>query len=272
MPIAQSFYLRKVKKLKAAFAYIRYSIHASTKHDIHSPFVFELLTKVIENKRKEPVFSEIEGLRKNLLGSTEEIEVEDLGAGSSVLPGNCRKVSQIAKYALKSPKYAQLLYRLVARFKPSDILELGTSFGISTLYMASGNELCNIITLEGCPAIANKARAHFKALNKTNIRIVEGNFDATLSEILQQVNTLDLVFFDGNHRKEPTLDYFNQCLKKKHRGSLFIFDDIHWSEKMTEAWEEIMNHPEVTITIDLHQMGLVFFRTGQEKQHFVIRF
>lgn len=267
-----SFYLRRVKKIKTVFAFLRYWIHASTKHDIHSPFVFELLTKVIENQKKEPVFSDIEDLRKKLLSSEKEIEVEDLGAGSTAFKGNKRRLSQIARHALKSPKYAQLLYRLVAHFKPSEILELGTSFGISTLYLSAGNSQAKTTTLEGSPAIASIAKENFRAWNNPNIRLVEGNFDTSLPEYLQSGGKPDFVFFDGNHCKGPTLSYFKQCLRSKREDSVFIFDDIHWSDEMNEAWEEIKNHQEVTCTLDLYQLGLVFFRSGQEKQHFTVRF
>ena len=198
--------------------------------------------------------------------------MEDFGAGSALAKGSRRKISEITKYASKSPKYGQLLFRLAAHFKSAEILELGTSMGISSLYLAAGNKTSNLTTMEGSTALAARAKENFKSLHSKNIRLIEGNFDNTLPDFLQSAGQLDLVFFDGNHRKEPTLNYFRQCLAKKHSGSLFIFDDIHWSDGMTEAWEEIKANPEVSITIDLHQMGLVFFREGKEKQHFVIRF
>jgi predicted O-methyltransferase YrrM len=265
-------YLRGVKNTKALFAYIKYYLQASSKHDIHSPFVFELLTTVIENKDQDPAFIEIEKLRKALRASIREIDLQDLGAGSSVMKGRRRKISEIVRYSAKSPKYAQLLFRLAAHFQPAEILELGTSLGISSLYLALGNTKANVRTLEGSAALAEMAKENFEKLHVKNIGVIEGNFDDTLPAYIRTVNKLDLVFFDGNHRKEPTLDYFRMCLTKKHSGSLFIFDDIHWSEEMAEAWEEIKANPEVSISIDLHQLGLVFFRTGKEKQHFTIRF
>jgi len=200
------------------------------------------------------------------------IEVTDLGAGSSQLKGIKRKVSDLAKYSAKSAKYGQLLYRLSAHFKPFNILELGTSFGISTLYLSLGNEDATTTTMEGCPEIAALAKKHFSSLNSNRIEVITGDFGKALPAYLQKNNRLDLVFFDGNHRREPTLEYFRLCLEKANDNSLFIFDDIHWSEEMEEAWAEIKNHPSVTVTIDLFFVGLVFFRKGQEKQHFSIRF
>jgi predicted O-methyltransferase YrrM len=88
---------------------------------------------------------------------------------------------------------------------------------------------------------------------------------------LNSLPKLDLVFFDGNHQKVPTLDYFHHCLTKAHENSIFIFDDIHWSSEMDEAWQQIQGHEQVSLTIDLFQFGLVFFRKGIAKQHFTLR-
>ncbi len=80
-----------------------------------------------------------------------------------------------------------------------------------------------------------------------------------------------LLFIDGNHQKEATLAYFEKLLPTVHNDSVMIFDDIHWSKGMEEAWEIIKQHSEVRVTIDTFQWGLVFFRREQEKEHFVIR-
>ena len=200
------------------------------------------------------------------------IEVTDLGAGSSQHKGIKRKVRDIAKYSAKSAKYGQLLYRLSSHFHPSQILELGTSLGISTLYLSLGNEYATITTIEGCPEIAALAKKHFSSIHNSPIEVIIGDFRKALPVYLQKNSGLDLVFFDGNHRREPTLEYFRLCLEKANADSLFIFDDIHWSEEMEEAWAEIKNHPDVTVTLDLFFIGLVFFRKGQQKQHFTIRF
>jgi predicted O-methyltransferase YrrM len=70
---------------------------------------------------------------------------------------------------------------------------------------------------------------------------------------------LDFVFFDANHQKQPTLQYFNQCIAKANKNGIFVFDDIHWSEGMEQAWEIVKQHPKVTTSIDLYHMGILFF-------------
>jgi predicted O-methyltransferase YrrM len=104
-----------------------------------------------------------------------------------------------------------------------------------------------------------------------NIEVITGPFDDTLAGALQQIGKVDLVFFDGNHRKEPTLHYFKACLQHADENTVFIFDDIHWSPDMQDAWEEIGRHESVTSTADLFFFGLVFFRKELSKQHFSLR-
>lgn len=259
-----------MKNIFFLFKYLKYLLSAKTAHGIHSPFVFDLYNEVINKKGNYYSFDKIELLRTKLLISNKEIDVTDLGTGKS----GKRTISEIAERSLKNKKYAWLLFRIVNHFKPNTILELGTSLGISTAYLASSNPNAKVITIEGCPSISNEAKNNFASLGLNNIETVVGNFDNVLTSNLQHLTSngnLDFVFFDGNHKKIPTLNYFKQCLEYAHNNSIFIFDDIHWSDEMENVWEEIKSHPQVLITIDLFFMGLVFFRKEQEKQNFVIR-
>jgi len=254
--------------------YLKYKIGSKHKHGhgIHSPFIYELLRKVIEGKVNSERFSDIENLRKQLLKNDNSIVVRDLGAGSKVSKTRERKISEIAKNALTREKYARLLFRLVDFFKPKNIVELGTSLGISTLYLATASGNSHIITLEGSEEVAKIARHNFELLKCKNIEIQIGNFDDVLPVVLGKIESLDFVFFDGNHQKEPTLRYFEACLERKNNNSVFIFDDIHWSEGMESAWNEIKRHEKVVVTIDLFFFGLVFFRKEMSKQNFIIKF
>jgi len=252
--------------------YISYKLKAVSKHKVHSPFVFDLIVDVFENENSYYAFPAIELIRKKLLLKTKTITVEDMGAGSRVFKSNQRKIKDIVKHSAKEPKYAQLLFKLVNYYQPTTILELGTSLGLTTTYMAKARKNGKIYSLEGSPEICKEAQSTFKSLLVKNVELVQGNFKDTLPETLSKIDNVDFAFFDGNHQKEPTLDYFNQCLQKSNENSVFVFDDIHWSDEMTEAWEEIKAHPEVTLTIDIFQFGIVFFRKGAEKQHFVLRY
>lgn len=255
-------------------AYIKYLLRSGNEHSIHSPFLFELYNEVIAvRKDNRPDYEPIVALRKKLLRSDEAIEVLDLGAGSRVNKSNLRKIRTIARNAEKPAKFGRLFYRLIQRFQPQTIIELGTSLGLTTLYMSKANPKARLITFEGCPQTAEKARQHFHRQNANNIEIVLGNIDETLPARLKELDQpIDFAYFDANHRYEPTVRYFEDCLPHIQDGSVFIFDDIYWSEGMTEAWEYIKAHPKVTVTVDLFWIGLVFFRSGQVKEDFTLRF
>lgn len=261
-----------MSKLVQAKSYLNYLLKAKNRNGVHSPFVYALLDSVIYNTSiNPPAFREIETLRKELEGRTDTIEITDLGAGSTVNTSKTRKVGDIARNSSKPPRLAELIYKLAKKFQPGTIVELGTSLGISTSYLSHACPNSKVYTIEGCPETAKIAEANFEKLGLKNVALRVGNFDNKLPELIKEVEQLDLVFIDGNHRKDPTVDYFNQCLEKADEDSIFIFDDIHWSTGMEEAWEAVKKHPRVTVTLDLYYIGIVFLRNNQAKEDFVIR-
>lgn len=262
--------------LKLAFKYIRHRISAANGkgHGIHSPFVFEFVQKVLNDKKNYQEFSRIEAFRKRLLADQTPVPVEDYGAGSAFLEAIASgNIASLTSNAAKSKKYGQLLYRIVQFYQPHYIVELGSSLGISTAYLAAGAPESSVITGEGNHFVASVAENNFRMLGYSNIQVITGNFDTTLPQILSGLPHVDLAFIDGNHRELPTLNYFSQLLKKASPASVLIFDDIYWSRGMESAWKQIREHSSVMLTIDLFFMGIVFFRPEfKVKQHFRIRF
>ena len=252
--------------------FILHRITSKTRHGVHSPFVYKLIDEVIYDLKSKDEYKNIEDLRKKLILDDRIITITDLGAGSHMNNNKQKAVSQIAENALKPRRLAQLIYRLAKIMQPANIIELGTCLGITTAYLAKAVPDAHVITMEGCPETAKVAQDNFKALSLGNIHLEVGNFDDNFPKVITQFPKLDFVFIDGNHRKEATLNYFNWSLPKVHENSLLIFDDIYWSKGMKEAWEEIKNHPDVTCTVDLFWIGLVFFRKGQAKEHFKVKF
>ena len=257
--------------LRFAKDYLLYRLKAKSRHGTHSPFVYRLVDKVIYDFHAKKVYADIEKIRAGLLADERVITVTDLGAGSHVNNNRKKKISDIAANALKPPKLAQLIYRLVADLQPGNIIELGTCLGITSLYLQNAGPDARVYTLEGCPETARIAKESFKNAGLNNIDLTTGNFDNTLPGIINGLDKLDFVFVDGNHQKEATLNYFEWCLPKVHEGTLLIFDDIYWSEGMKEAWAQIKAHPQVTVTIDLFWIGLVYFKAGQAKEDFIIK-
>jgi predicted O-methyltransferase YrrM len=261
--------------LQLAPKYIRYLLSADNGkgHGIHSPFVFDLVAKVFGDKTRYPEYMPMEVLRTALKHEPRVIPTDDFGAGSSTPQGYERTIASIAQKALKPPKFGQLFFRMAHYYRPGIVLELGTSLGITTAYLASGNPEAQVITLEGAPGIAAEARWNFGQLGLDRIRMVEGNFDDTLGPVLDGLPRLDLAYIDGNHRLEPTLRYFRQMLPLLHTDSVLIFDDIHWSEGMEEAWDILRKEPGVTCSVDLFYIGMLFFRKEfVTPQHFRVRF
>lgn len=256
-------------------AYLKFLWYSKNEHAVHSPFVFSLITKCFYDKKTKPEYALLQQYRNALLENKNTIEVTDFGAGSKVFKSNKRIIAQIAKTAGISSKRAQLLFRISNYFKPATILELGTSLGLATSALALGSRSlgtkASITTLEGCPNTANQCQLQLQKLNINNIECVITEFSEYLKTLNSQPITYDLIYFDGNHSKEATLNYFELLLPTITNDSVWIFDDIHWSAEMEEAWKTIKKHPKVSVTIDTFQWGLVFFRREQPKEHFVIR-
>jgi predicted O-methyltransferase YrrM len=255
--------------------YFNYYLHASNSkgHGMHSPFVFDFILHVLNNKSNYRPPPEIEQLREQLLADKRIIEMEEMGAGSRTHSSNQRTVGQIARSALKSKKLAQVLFRLVQHYQPQTIVELGTSLGITTSYFSKANPESSITTIEGSGAVASITKENFQKLSCNNIQLLRGNFDNMLPSVISQSASIDLAYVDGNHRYHPTMNYFHQLLSKTQNQTILVFDDIHWSGEMEKAWEEIKSHPSVQYTIDIFFLGFVFFREEfKVRQNFAIRF
>ncbi|MBX7225635.1 MAG: class I SAM-dependent methyltransferase [Chitinophagales bacterium] len=255
--------------LEKGLSWLHYVWDSKTKYKIHSPFVFNFDTKVLENDFIYPEYKSIEKFRKGLAKNQTVLNVTDLGAGSKSLESSKRTVAEILETSTKKPKYSQLQFRIVRYFQSKKILELGTSLGITTAYLSKASNEGQIYTIEGCPEIAAKAKQHFEQLELHNIIQKNGNFDDILGEVLNEMGSVDMVFFDGNHKHIPTVNYFEQVLPYCHNDTVLIFDDIYWSEEMEEAWAFIKNHERITLTIDIFEMGLAFLRKESlAKEHF----
>jgi predicted O-methyltransferase YrrM len=260
------------KVVRQIINFLKYYRQAGDEHSVHSPFVFSLLTNALYRKDKPEIFKRIENVRKNLLRDQRVINTVDLGAGSS-FDGKVKRrtVSQTAAWFAKPPRIGAALYRIVEHLKPSVMIELGTSLGISSMYQASGNPNGTLYTIEGCAETAAFAKENFRNAGITNIRQLTGNFDAELPELLKALQQIDYAFIDGNHTYAATIKYFQLLKARCHHDSVLIFDDINWSDGMQKAWSEIKADPDVTITVDFFVFGLVFFNSGFSKQNFVLK-
>jgi len=258
-----------------AAKYLHYYITASNGkgHGVHSPFVFDFITNVLNDRQSYPDYEQVDKLREGLLQNDTLIRIKDLGAGSAVSSGKDRRIKDIARYSAKSKKFGRLLYRMVKKYPSQTVVELGTSLGLTTFYFSLANKNAKVITIEGADEVAAIAEANFKREGLDNITLKRGNFDEELPHLLQEIPVVDLAFIDGNHKEGPTLAYFEEFIPKVKNHSILVFDDIHWSREMENAWRKIRDHSRVRCSIDLFFIGIVFFRDEfKEKQDFRIRF
>lgn len=301
-------------RYRLAQKYLHYYLTAANGkgHGIHSPFVFDFVLKVLNDRYAYADYAAIESLRRQSLADRTMLDIEDMGAGSAWKAPRQRSIGDITRRAAKPARLGQLLYRIARYYRPARLVELGTSLGFSTAYLAAGVGAAHggvgvgggegggaregwpggarsgaahgrsggdeaggagrVWSIEGSEQVAAAAERNLHSLG-LEAQVVRGNFDSVLPGVLQEIGGIDLAFVDGNHRRDPTLSYFNQLMAVAGRPAVLIFDDIHWSEEMEEAWAAIKNDPRVYLTIDVFFIGLVFLREEfKVKQDFVIRF
>lgn len=249
--------------------YASYWLDSVNEHSLHSPFLYDLYTKVI-NVEPTPDL-EIEKLRFDLLKTHREIQVEDLGAKSKHFVDNKRRISEVAETSLSNIRFSSLYHRLVEYAEAKTVVELGTSFGLNTLYLAK-KKAVKVYTFEGLESIAEVAEDTFKFAAAKNIELIKGNINSTLYSTLSRIPKVDFAFIDANHQYEATKKYFEELLMKVHHKSVMVIDDIHGNPGMSKAWKEICKHDLVHTTLDLYRCGILFFDPSLTKQHVVLQF
>ncbi|HRQ29926.1 MAG TPA: class I SAM-dependent methyltransferase [Saprospiraceae bacterium] len=217
-----------------------------------------MLGSILKMDLKPGNYIKIEQVRNLLRGNPELIELEQFGAGSFNKNPKEVQVKDIAEQSLSKPWQCKILFRLGRETGAKTIIELGTSLGISTSYLASLNHGSTVYTFEGSHVLTQYARVVFNSLNLNNIEISEGNFDTTLPEILKKLPHVDFSFIDGNHTFEATKKYFDWLVNKSSDHSVIVMDDIYWSKEMYRAWKEIIKHPKVKASINLYKFGIIF--------------
>ena len=253
-----------------AKAFINHWLDSVEEHSLHSPFFFDFYDKVVQTPSEED-FTSIERIRGNLLQNNGTIQVEDLGSGSTskVLQKNERRIADIAATSVTPAELAQLYFRICQYTEVHNVLELGTSMGLTSLYFSELPD-CKVHTFEGSHALANMALTNFEYLEKKNIQLIEGDISITLPRFLQDnLAKIGFALVDANHRYAPTIQYFEWLMKRFNEKSIMVIDDIHHSPEMEKAWNELKKHYLVYGSVDLFRCGILFFEPGLNRQHFV---
>jgi len=248
--------------------YLLHTLNAKNRHGLHSPFVYRLVDTVVYDLEVKKVYQEIEKLRHGLLNDTRSITLTDLLTGEY----SSKKISLVATETLRISKIDQLLYRLAAYLKPVNMLEINACPGITSLYLHYAAPKANFYAWEEHAETFDIAQDTFKKAAVADINLVTGSYEKTLLRLLNALDKLDLVLINCGHEKQIALKYFELCLPKSHEKTMLVFDGIYQNKGMTEAWNKIKAHPKVTVTVDLFWVGLVFFRKGQAREDFKIKF
>ncbi|HNV52129.1 MAG TPA: class I SAM-dependent methyltransferase [Tenuifilaceae bacterium] len=242
-------------------------------HGIHSPYIYKLYTEVIEPETKKEVFEKIENYRKELKGCGLSIIKKSINDSlNDGFRGEEISLGKIANSVSIPSHLGRLIYRLAKHYQPKNIVELGTSVGISTMYLAKGNPSASIYTIEGDEAVLGIAQNRFRKFGLTNIQTLSGNFEDQLPRVLNELSSVDFVFIDGDHNGRALINNFNLILPKVNHKTIIIVDDIRWSKGMEKAWEYISSNSKVTLSIDLFRCGILIFEEGITKQNFLLRY
>ncbi len=212
-------------------------------HGVHSPFAFNLINKVIEEKKIFYIFEETEKLR-----------------------------SQFQLKRRKKKKYGQLLFRLVNFFKPNHVLQIGFSREVEILYLLSALDKGKLTLLEENItdiSLAEMISNQFKPFEiKPAINI------ETLDSIRNKNHIPDFVFFNITHNTEMTYALLEKILSNidEHTHVIFVIDSIRKNKEMKNLWKTITSNPKVTITMDLYVLGLVIFNKKLYKRNYKVHF
>lgn len=243
------------------------SIHKIDDGDIKQLYhlVFSQLSTIDDSKIKH--------LIKQLKKDRSKIKITDLGAGSKLFfNGKIRSIKSIVKSASTYGKYGKLLAQLIKSYKVNKVIELGTSLGIGSCYMAMFNPDTTIYSIEGCQQIKNKAEDNLSNLGINNVHLFLGEFNQTLDKVIALSSVPSMVYIDGDHTYKSTIKYFNYFINKTANNTILVFDDIYWSRGMYKAWLKIIAHPSSKLTVDLFRMGIVFIDSNLDKKHFIVKF
>lgn len=249
-------------------AYINYWLRQVDAHSLHSPFLFDFYNALISS----PFFydEKIEALRRALKQNKTSIDLIDLGTGSRVKNSTQRAISTIAQHSTTPPKFSVFLEKMIAHYQLKTVVELGTSLGLNSLYMAKGAK--EVITFECDPQLASLAQSHFNQFQFDYINLIQGDINETLSDALNGISPIDLAYVDVNHQCATILNYFQTLLPSMSSNGILVFNDIHWSGEMDKTWMAICNDERAILTIDLFEVGIVFLNTELQRDHLIIKF
>ena len=203
------------------------------------------------------IFEACEKYRNKLLQDDTIVSFEIFGSNKTML------VKDICKKAASKPIWAQFLYLITKRLISPYFLEIGTNLGVSGTYILEAlksKKNSQLYTMEGLPQLCEIAQNQFsKISSNSKYKIYEGLYKNTFPKLLMDNKNFNIVFIDGNHKKEPTIKYFTDLQSQLSSPAIIIFDDINWSLDMQKVWKIVKSHKNVSYSIDMFKFGILIF-------------
>jgi predicted O-methyltransferase YrrM len=259
----------KMKKLIFSFwKYIGFRLTTVTRYKLHSPFLYKLATEAIHGKSDKYIDRLYRQLYQKFAfnSSTTEVVEFNIKKNTKLYSSEVKSIRSIFKQSAISSKKAQVLARLLVLFKPENIIEFGTSLGVSASIFAQASHDSKIYSIEGCSGLASIAQANFDELGFGNIEIQIGHFNHVVNPVLNKIKKVDFVFYDGSDDYKTAINAFESCLPYIGNDGVFIMNSIYRSRAMNKAWDYIKKHNDSIVCIDLFQMGIILFRKEMSKQ------
>lgn len=240
--------------------YISYYMSGTTRHGLHSPFVYNFADFVLyQNSNMN--FEMIENQRLSMIQSKSKFEKISL--------------SEFAANNTLKAKYGRLLQRMTDFYPIQSILEIGNNSGIESNYLLS-NIVINQKHLEFYSTL--EVNDYFQKVRNETVSAFDQFYQANFVEIhkndqLMNHQLVDLMVFHGQpNDAEQFWKFYDQYKFNLGTQSMLILTNIRITHEHYLIWNQMSHLNEVTASIELFNMGILFFRTEQLQQKFILRY
>ena len=233
-------------------------------HGIHSPFLFRLITEVVENKRKLPEYKIFKDLKENamtILEDSSEISLSAVYHQFNLPPANPHRLYRKVEMPLR---YAKVVFRLLREFKPFSVINYGPTLGANLALLAMANKESLVYQYINDTAYEQISNDLLKYLTITNVRFFNES----------SVPSDDPAFLIINYPYNPAVSHevVQKRLDLQGDDDVMIIRGIHESKAMEAIWKETIASESVRVSLDLFEIGIALFRKGLQKENFIQRF
>ncbi|MDR0542638.1 MAG: hypothetical protein LBH19_10595 [Dysgonamonadaceae bacterium] len=216
---------------------------------VHSPFVYNLITKVIEEKSAYYALEEIENFRRQLLKDND--------------------LSLITARETQSAAYGALLFRMVNFFKCRNVIEIGSSTGVMGLYLAMASRTrCQCRLLDERQGLAQCIRQFARTHHLSKLQYMEGDYRENIPSLYAELSGADLLFINQLPETMTGSGLMDLCRPLIGRQSILILDGINRSKEMHKIWESLKRDPQSRVMVDLYALGIAFFNDKLPKRYY----